>query len=125
VVHHLYSSFPDDVLILPAKRSKDSTIIRNVAIKLEEELTFLTSSIRELTKGDNSKTFVGLSCENEKDEKGNVDVDKVREKFSKRKRDLLETVSLNADEQKIVKLKTIFDQLHLRTDEEIVKLKMS
>ncbi|XP_021363078.1 uncharacterized protein LOC110456583 [Mizuhopecten yessoensis] len=109
-LHHLYSCFPDNVLILPDNQEVISRSLKVAVGNLEKELTYVTSAMKDLNKGKHS-SIPEVHVEHEKGVDGHVDVERVRSNFAKRKRDLFfsdtEMVSTEDMEQFRIKLETL------------------
>ncbi|XP_069131237.1 uncharacterized protein [Argopecten irradians] len=121
-LHHLYSSFPDNVLILPDNQQVMSKSLKHAVSNLEKELRFLTSSMKDFNKGNHS-SIQEMQTEHEKRADGQVDVERIRANFAKRKRDLLhssdsELVVVDDTEQ----FRKQLEELQLNTDISMIDL---
>ena len=116
MVHHLYASLPDHVIILHQTPS-NSDITQSYLPLLQRELSFLEHGVRKLlgdTDHDQRVSTEALEGTGE-------DIRKVGEKFKRQKEKLVEKMKREVNEDKLKDLYEQLMRLAKETDLNIVK----
>ena len=116
LVHHLYASLPDHVIILYQSPSR-SDIIQSCLPSLQRELSFLEHGVRKLLDDtDDDQTWLTEAVGG-----NNEDIRKVGEKFKRQKERLVEKMSREVNQDKLRDLYEQLMRLAKETDLHIVK----
>ncbi|KAK3099365.1 hypothetical protein FSP39_003294, partial [Pinctada imbricata] len=119
LIQHLYHSFPDDIVILPAGNSYIAKYQKEALSAMTSELRYVTGNTNQ--PGNTTPYDVDTHMFPEKDESGKINVQNVRANFAKRKRSLSPSTD-SVDSNGAISVKEERSRLEFVTDSSVVLL---
>ena len=116
MVHHLYASLPDHVIILHQSISS-SDIIQRCLPSLQRELNFLEHGVRKLLGDTEHRESESIEANEGKQE----DIRKIGEKFKRQKEKLMEKMKREVNKDKLSDLYEQLMRIARETDSNIVR----